>query len=42
VLDLDFVCYNPDSEAEVVRGAETIKDEVEWFRTAFPDPTYTI
>src|SRR5919199_1606791 len=42
VLDPDFVCYDPNSESGAVRGAETIKQEIEWFRNALPDLTYTV
>ena len=42
VLDPDFVCYDPNSEAGEVRGADTIKQEIEWFRNAIPDLTYTV
>jgi steroid delta-isomerase-like uncharacterized protein len=42
VLDPDFVCYDPNSESGAVRGAETIKQEIEWFRNAIPDLTYTV
>ncbi len=42
VLDPDFVCYDPNSEAGEVRGADTIKQEIEWFRNAVPDLTYTV
>ena len=42
VLDPNFVCYDPNSEAGEVRGAETIKQEIEWFRNAVPDLTYTV
>ena len=42
VLDPDFVCYDPNSESGEVRGAETIKDEIEYFRSAVPDLTYTV
>jgi predicted ester cyclase len=42
VLDADFVCYDPNSEAGEVRGAETMKQEIEWFRSAVPDLTYTV
>jgi predicted ester cyclase len=42
VLDADFVCYDPNSESGVVRGANTIKEEIEWFRNAVPDLTYTV
>jgi len=37
-----FVCYDPNSEAGEVRGADTIKEEIGWFRSAFPDLTYTV
>jgi steroid delta-isomerase-like uncharacterized protein len=42
VLAPDFVCYDPNSESGEVRGAETIKGEIEYFRNAVPDLTYTI
>jgi steroid delta-isomerase-like uncharacterized protein len=42
ILDPDFVCYDPNSESGAVRGAETIKQEIEWFRNAVPDLTYTV
>ena len=42
VLDPDFVCYDPNSEAGEVRGADKIKQEIEWFRNAVPDLTYTV
>jgi steroid delta-isomerase-like uncharacterized protein len=42
VLNPDFVCYDPNSESGEVRGAETIKAEIEYFRNAVPDLTYTI
>ncbi len=42
VLDPTFVCYDPNSEAGEVRGANTIKGEIEWFRRAIPDLTYTV
>ncbi len=42
VLDPDFVCYDPNSEAGEVRGAETFKGEIEYFRQAVPDLTYTV
>ncbi len=37
VLASDFVCYDPNSEAGEVRGAETVKGEIEYFHNAFPD-----
>jgi predicted ester cyclase len=42
VLDPDFVCYDPNSESGAVRGADTIKQEIEWFRNGMPDLTYTV
>ena len=42
VLDPDFVCYDPNSEAGEVRGANNIKQEIEYFRQAVPDLTYTV
>jgi len=42
LLNPNFVCYDPNSEAGEVRGADTIKEEIGWFRGAFPDLTYTI
>jgi steroid delta-isomerase-like uncharacterized protein len=42
VLHSDFVCYDPNSEAGEVRGADTIKGEIEYFRQAVPDLTYTV
>ena len=37
VLDADFVCHDPNSETGEIRGAETIKGEIEYFRQAVPD-----
>jgi predicted ester cyclase len=34
VLHPDFVCYDPNSETGEVRGAETVKGEIEYFRNA--------
>ncbi|HEX6709532.1 MAG TPA: ester cyclase [Rubrobacter sp.] len=42
ILDPDFVCYDPNSESGAVRGAESIKAEIEYFRNAVPDLTYTV
>ena len=42
VLDPNFVCYDPNSESGEVRGSETIKAEIEYFRNAVADLTYTI
>jgi steroid delta-isomerase-like uncharacterized protein len=37
VLHSNFVCYDPNSETGEIRGAETIKGEIDYFRRAFPD-----
>ncbi len=37
VLHSHFVCYDPNAEGGEVRGAETVKGEIEYFRNAFPD-----
>jgi predicted ester cyclase len=37
VLDPDFVCYDPNSETGEIRGAQTMKGEIEYFRGAFPE-----
>ena len=42
VLDPDFVCFDPNSESGEIRGADTIKSEIEYFRNAVPDLTYTV
>jgi len=42
VLHPDFVCCDPNSEAGEVRGADTIKQEIEYFRNAVPDLTYAV
>src|SRR5215216_6189642 len=42
VLHSDFVCYDPNSESGEIRGADTIKGEIEYFRTAAPNLTYTV
>jgi predicted ester cyclase len=42
ILDPDFVCYDPNSETGEIRGADTIKDEIKYFRNAVPDLTYTV
>lgn len=34
VLHPDFVCYDPNSETGEVRGAQTVKGEIEYFRNA--------
>jgi steroid delta-isomerase-like uncharacterized protein len=42
ILHSDFVCYDPNSESGEIRGAENIKGEIEYFRNAVPDLTYTV
>jgi steroid delta-isomerase-like uncharacterized protein len=42
VLHSDFVCYDPNSESGEIRGADTIKGEIDYFRSAVPDLTYTV
>jgi steroid delta-isomerase-like uncharacterized protein len=42
VLDPDFVCWDPNSETGEIRGAETLKGEIAYFRQALPDLTYTV
>ena len=42
VLNSDFVCYDPNSESGEIRGEETIEAEIEYFRNAVPDLTYTV
>src|SRR5215212_11355187 len=42
LLDPDFVRYDPYIEAGVIRGAQTVKENIVWFRNAFPDLTCTI
>jgi predicted ester cyclase len=42
VLHSDFVCWDPNSETGEIRGADTIKGEIEYFRTAVPDLTYMV
>ena len=37
VLDPDFVCYDPNAQGGEVRGLETIRGEIEYFRQGFPD-----
>jgi steroid delta-isomerase-like uncharacterized protein len=37
VLHSDFVCWDPNSETGEIRGAQTVKGEIEYFRNAFPD-----
>src|SRR5215218_8676511 len=42
VLHSDFVCWDPNSESGEIRGAESIKGEIEYFRSAVPDLAYTV
>jgi steroid delta-isomerase-like uncharacterized protein len=42
VLDPDFVCWDPNSETGEIRGADTIKGEVGYFHSAFPDFRWTV
>ena len=42
VLDPNFVCYDPNSESGEVRGADTITQEIEYFRNAVLYLTYTV
>ena len=42
VLHSNFVCWDPNSESGEIRGADTIKSEIEYFRIAVPDLTYTV
>jgi len=37
LLDPDFVCHDPNSETGEIRGADSIKGEIEYFRNAVPD-----
>ena len=42
LLDPDFVRYDPYIEAGEVRGTQTVKENIVWFRNPFPDLTCTI
>ena len=42
LVDPDFVRYDPYIEAGEVRGVETVKENIVWFRNVFPDLTCTI
>ncbi len=42
LLDPDFVRYDPYIEAGEVRGTQTVKDNIVWFRRAFPDLSCTV
>jgi steroid delta-isomerase-like uncharacterized protein len=42
LLDSDFVRYDPYIVAGEVRGTQTVKDNIVWFRNAFPDLSCTV
>jgi steroid delta-isomerase-like uncharacterized protein len=42
LLDSDFVRYDPYIAAGEVRGAQTVKENIVWFRNAFPDLSCTV
>jgi steroid delta-isomerase-like uncharacterized protein len=42
LLDPDFVRYDPYIESGEVRGAQTVKENIAWFRNAFPDLSCTV
>jgi steroid delta-isomerase-like uncharacterized protein len=42
LLDPDFVRYDPYIEAGEVRGTQTVKENIVWFRNAFPDLSCTV
>ena len=42
LLDPDFVRYDPYIEAGEVRGVQTVKENIAWFRNVFPDLTCTV
>jgi steroid delta-isomerase-like uncharacterized protein len=42
LLDPHFVRYDPYIEAGEVRGTQTVKENIVWFRNAFPDLNCTI
>jgi predicted ester cyclase len=42
LLDPDFVRYDPYIAAGEVRGTQTVKENIVWFRNAFPDLSCTI
>jgi len=42
LLHSDFVCYDPNSETGEIRGADTVKGEIEYFHSAVPDLTFTV
>jgi steroid delta-isomerase-like uncharacterized protein len=42
LVDPDFVCWDPNSETGEIRGLDTIKGEVGYFHSAFPDFRWTV
>jgi len=42
LLDPDFVRYDPYIKSGEVRGAQTVKENIAWFRNAFPDLSCTV
>jgi steroid delta-isomerase-like uncharacterized protein len=42
LLDPDFVRYDPYIESGEVRGVQTVKENIVWFRNAFPDLSCTV
>src|SRR5918998_1204216 len=42
LLDPNIVRYDPYIEAGEVRGTQTVKDNIVWFRRAFPDLSCTV
>ncbi len=42
LLDPSFVRYDPYIESGEVRGTQTVKDNIVWFRNAFPDLSCTV
>jgi steroid delta-isomerase-like uncharacterized protein len=42
VLHSDFICHDPNSETGEIKGAETLKGEIEYFKNAFPDFYYRV
>ena len=42
IVDANVVCYDPNSETGVMRGAEAMKGSIGWLRSVFPDLTFTV
>jgi steroid delta-isomerase-like uncharacterized protein len=42
LLDPDFVRHDPYIEAGEVRGTQTVKENIAWFREALPDLSCTV